>query len=191
MGTYFNTQLRLLTSRSLWPSGWPRSSTSAARPEFRPADRRAPPRPRRRIKGVASFRWLFGRGKDKARPAPRLLARRRPPPATPSPSRGGLSIAPIPETRLVYVSYVSPHAALAADVVNALVEEFVSFSVETRYEATKQTSEFLTEQVALLREDLKRKEEDLQKYGQEKNLLYLSDNESTVVNKFADGRPRP
>ena len=100
--------------------------------------------------------------------------------------QGGLSIMPIPETRLVYVSYVSPNAGLAADIVNALAEEFVNFSVETRYEATKQTSEFLTEQIALLRDELKRKEEDLQKYGTEKNLLYLSDNESTVVSNFAD-----
>ena len=40
--------------------------------------------------------------------------------------------------------------------------------------------------MALLREDLKRKEDDLQKYGQEKNILYLSGDESTVVNKFSD-----
>ncbi|HSA95827.1 MAG TPA: polysaccharide biosynthesis tyrosine autokinase [Acidobacteriota bacterium] len=150
LGTYFNTQLRLLTSRSLAERVSKRLNV-AARPEFRPARPTAPA-------SDASY-------------AADIL--------------GGLSIVPIPETRLVYVSYVSPHPALAADVVNALVEEFVDFSVETRYEATKQTSEFLTEQVALLREDLKRKEEDLQKYGTEKNLLYLSDNESTVVNNFA------
>jgi len=150
LGTYFNTQLRLITSRSLAERVSKRLNLGA-RPEFRDS---------RRSPEAADASHAFD-----------IL--------------GGLSIAPIPETRLVYVSYVSPHAPLAADVVNALVEEFVDFSVETRYEATKQTSEFLTEQVALLREDLKRKEEDLQKYGQEKNLLYLSDNESTVVNNFS------
>jgi len=149
LGTYFNTQLRLLTSRSLAERVAKRLNLGA-RPEFRPA-----------------------RGAGEADASSHAFA-----------VQGGLSVAPIPETRLVYVSYVSPHAGLAADVVNALVEEFVDFSVETRYEATKQTSEFLTEQVALLREDLKRKEEDLQKYGQEKNLLYLSDNETAVVNNF-------
>jgi succinoglycan biosynthesis transport protein ExoP len=150
LGTYFNTQLRLLTSRSLAERVSKRLNLGT-RPEFRSPDQAAD-----------------------ASEASRAFA-----------IQGGLSIAPIPETRLVYVSYVSPHAVLAADVVNALVEEFVDFSVETRYEATKQTSEFLTEQVALLRDDLKRKEEDLQKYGTEKNLLYLSDNESAVVNNFS------
>ncbi|HOW84467.1 MAG TPA: polysaccharide biosynthesis tyrosine autokinase [Candidatus Aminicenantes bacterium] len=183
LGTYFNTQLRLLTSRSLAERVAKRLNL-AARPELRAAGG-----PRAGflagLKSAITFRWLSGRGRNAAAP---------PAPSAGGPSaagyasvvQGGLSIAPIAETRLVYVSYVSPHAVLAADIVNAVVEEFVSFSVESRYEATKQTSEFLTEQTAQLREDLKRKEEDLQKYGQEKNLLYLSDNESTVVNKFAD-----
>ena len=181
LGTYFNTQLRLLTSRSL-AERVAKKLNFAARPEFRAA---AGPRTglMAGLKSVLTFRWLAGRGPGSE------AAKAAPAPASASYAfaiLGGLSIAPIAETRLVYVSYASPHAALSADVVNALVEEFVSFSVETRYEATKQTSEFLTEQTALLREDLKRKEEDLQKYGQEKDLLYLSDNESTVVNKFAD-----
>ena len=156
LGTYFNTQLRLLTSRSL-AERVAKKLNLGARPEFRASGGAASPASA--APSYASFAFTV---------------------------LGGLSIAPIEETRLVYVSYVSPHAALSADIVNALAEEFVSFSVETRYEATKQTSEFLTEQVALLREDLKRKEEDLQKYGTEKDLLYLSDNESSVVNKFAD-----
>jgi len=150
MGTYFNTQLRLLTSRSL-AERVAKKINLGSRAEFRGAGEPTPT--------YADYAFSI---------------------------LGGLSIAPIEETRLVYVSYVSPHATLAADVVNALVEEFVSFSVETRYEATKQTSEFLSEQVALLREDLKRKEEDLQRYGQEKNILYLSGDESTVVNKFSE-----
>ena len=132
------------------------------------------------------MRWLAGRGR-----AAGGRTRRQPPGAglcelrLRHPGRAEHRAHPGDAARLRQLHFAA-RRALAADVVNALVEEFVSFSVETRYEATKQTSEFLTEQIALLREDLKRKEEDLQKYGQEKNLLYLSDDESTVVNKFAD-----
>jgi uncharacterized protein involved in exopolysaccharide biosynthesis len=87
LGTYFNTQLRLITSRSLAERVAKRLNV-AARPEFRSQGRPA--------------------GRADANPAFVILK--------------GLSIAPIPETRLVYVSYVFPHAPLAADVVNALVE---------------------------------------------------------------------
>ncbi|MEN6561020.1 MAG: polysaccharide biosynthesis tyrosine autokinase [Acidobacteriota bacterium] len=181
LGTYFNTQLRLLTSRSLAERVAKRLNL-AARPELRQAGG-----PRAGLlaglKSAVTFRWLSGRRAGAAAPPAAAGASAA---SFASVVQGGLSIAPVPETRLVNVSYVCPYAALSADIVNAVVEEFVSFSVESRYEATKQTSEFLTEQTAQLRDELKRKEEDLQKYGQEKNLLYLSDNESTVVNKFAD-----
>jgi capsular exopolysaccharide synthesis family protein len=183
MGTYFNTQLRLLTSRSL-AERVAKKINLGARPEFR-AMQVSRPGPAGAIKRIVTLRWLFGGAKPSGTERPQASQTQ----AYASQAfavLGGLSILPVEETRLVYVSYVSPDPALAADIVNALVEEFVGFSVETRYEATKQASEFLTEQIALLREDLKRKEEDLQKYGQEKDLLYLSDNESTVVNDFAD-----
>lgn len=169
LGTYFNTQLRLITSRSL-AERVARKMDLAGRPEMRSGQ------------GVRSEarRKKASTGEDGMGGPPLAQA------AYAFVVLGGLSIQPVEETRLVYVSYTSPYQLLAADVVNTLVEEFVDFSVETRYEATKQTSEFLTEQIAQLRDDLKRKEQDLQKYGQDKNLLYLSDNESSVVNKFAD-----
>jgi len=169
LGTYFNTQLRLITSRSL-AERVARKMNLAGRPEMR-SGQGARSEARRKKSST---------GEDGTGGPPLAQA------AYAFVVLGGLSIQPVEETRLVYVSYTSPYQLLAADVVNTLVEEFVDFSVETRYEATKQTSEFLTEQIAQLRDDLKRKEQDLQKYGQDKNLLYLSDNESSVVNKFAD-----
>jgi capsular exopolysaccharide synthesis family protein len=179
LGTYFNTQLKLLTSRSL-AERVSKKLDLGARPEFRAA-RTSRANPVQAIKGFLSLRWVFP-GKQTAAPASGT------PPAASYAFAvlDGLGIDPVPETRIVQVSYTSSRPVLAADIVNTLVEEFVRYSVETRYEATKQTSEFLSETVAQLREDLKRKEEDLQKYGEEKKLLFLNDKESTVVNKFSD-----
>jgi polysaccharide biosynthesis transport protein len=180
LGTYFNTQLKLLTSRSL-AERVAKKLNLGARPEFRTA-RTSRTSPVQAVKGFLSLRWAFP-GKKAATAGGG--------PAAPAASYAfaildGLGISPVPETRIVQVSYTSSHPVLAADIVNTLVEEFVSYSVETRYEATKQTSEFLSETIAQLREDLKKKEEDLQKYGEEKKLLFLNDKESSVVNKFSD-----
>jgi len=182
LGTYFNTQLKLLTSRSL-AERVAKKLDLGARPEFRTA-RSSRTNPVQAVKGFLSLRWAFPRKK----PAAAADAGGAAPAAsgTAFAVLGGLDIVPVPETRIVQVSYTSSQPVLAADIVNMLVEEFVRFSVETRYEATKQTSEFLGETVAQLRDDLKRKEETLQKYGEEKKLLFLSDKESTVVNKFSD-----
>jgi len=180
LGTYFNTQLKLLTSRSL-AERVAKKLNLAARPEIRTA-RSSGASPVQAIKGFLSLRWIFPARKPS-------LAGGSPGASSPNYAFAvmeGLGIAPVPETRLVQVSYTSSQPVLAADIVNTLVEEFVSYSVETRYEATKQTSEFLSETIAQLREDLKTKEENLQKYGEEKKLLFLNDKESTVVNKFSD-----
>ncbi len=183
LGTNFNTQLRLLSSRSL-AERVAKKMNFPARPEFRSAAKSGV-NILGGVKNLVTFRWLRGSAKPSAQ---RELSESRPSPysAYAFTVLGGLGVSPVPETRLVDVSYTSPYPVLAADVVNTLVEEFVSFSIESRYEATQQASEFLSEEIAKLRDDLGAKERDMQRYGEEKKLLYLSKDESSVVNKFAD-----
>jgi succinoglycan biosynthesis transport protein ExoP len=183
LGTYFNTQLKLLTSRSL-AERVAKKLDLGTRPEFL-SSRRSPAGLFQAVKSFFSLRWALPRKRTVSSPAP-ASADGEASSAYAFAVLEGLSITPVPDTRIVQVNYTSSHPVLAADIVNTLAEEFVNYSVETRYEATKQTSEFLTETVAQLREDLKRKEEALQKYGEEKKLLFLNDKESTVVNKFSE-----
>jgi capsular exopolysaccharide synthesis family protein len=183
LGTFFNTQLKLLTSRSL-AERVAKKMNFPARPEFL-ASARSRTSLFQSVKNLVTLRWLF----TPRKPADRgEKAQYQPNPysAYAFTVLGGLSITPVEETRLVDVSYTSSHPVLAADIVNTLVEEFISFSIESRYEATQQASEFLTEEIAKLRDDLGAKERDLQRYGEEKKLLFLSKDESSVVNKFAD-----
>ena len=97
-----------------------------------------------------------------------------------------LEISPIKETKLVEVSYVHSSPILATEIVNTLAEEFINFSIEKRFANTQQASNFLREQIAALREELATKERELQRYGQEKEIVYLSETESSAVKKFAD-----
>jgi succinoglycan biosynthesis transport protein ExoP len=183
LGTYFNTQLKLLTSRSL-AERVAKKMNFPSRPEFQAAARPRP-NPLRGIKDLVTLRWLFA-SKKSAAPGEQPQYKPSPYSAYAFTVLGGLSVSPVEETRLVDVGYTSRHPVLAADVVNALVEEFISYSIETRYEATQQASEFLTEEIAKLRDDLGAKERDLQRYGEEKKLLFLNKDESSVVTKFAD-----
>ncbi|MCD6193936.1 MAG: polysaccharide biosynthesis tyrosine autokinase [Candidatus Aminicenantes bacterium] len=97
-----------------------------------------------------------------------------------------LEVSPIRDTKLVEVSFTSTDPLLAAQVVNTLADEFIQFSIEKRYEATQQASDFLSEQIAELRDDLAAKERELQRYGEEKQLFFLSDKESTAISKLAE-----
>jgi len=186
MGIYFNTQLRLLTSRSLAERVARRMGLSD-RPELQVTEK-----PKKslvqRVKDFVTLRWLTlsKKTEDEEEGKTEFLQDYDPNTMYAFTVMGGLEILPIPETRLVAVNYVSPHATLSADIVNNLIEEFINYSVEMRYEATQQASEFLSEQIAQLRHELSEKEREIQKYGEEKRLLYLDDRESTVVSKFSD-----
>jgi capsular exopolysaccharide synthesis family protein len=181
-GFYFNTQLRILQSRRL-AERVAKKLNLAERAELKD------PRAGRRsliqmVKSVLSFRWLRGRKTEAA--APETPAA---PPADGSAAYagivlGGLRITPITETRLVSLSFVSPFPRLAADVVNAVAKEYIDFSIESRSEATRQTSDFLAKQISDLRDDLAKKEAALQKYGDQKKIVTLSDKDNSALAEF-------
>jgi polysaccharide biosynthesis transport protein len=162
---YYNTQLKLLKSKSL-AEKVAKKMNLPSRQEF--------------AGGSAKRVTAIGQ-----RNSPRIK-----PPDPYSDIAGNIlnnvEVKPVRETKLVEVSYLSPSPVLAAEVVNTLAEQFITFAIERRYETTQQASDFLSEQISGLREDLAAKERELQRYGQEKQILFLSESESTEVNKFAN-----
>jgi succinoglycan biosynthesis transport protein ExoP len=99
---------------------------------------------------------------------------------------GGLNISLIENTRLVEVSYISSSPEYSAMAVNTLFENFIRFNLRLKTESTKMASEFLYKQIAELKDSLSKKEKELQEYGKNKELFYLSNKDSTVVEKFGD-----
>ena len=97
-----------------------------------------------------------------------------------------LKVNPIRMTRLVEVQFRAKDPKLAAAVVNELFDSFIDMNVETRYEATEQATQFLTEQIASLQAEIAEKERQLQAYSQEKNIVALSETETTIIDKLAE-----
>ncbi|HAR35555.1 MAG TPA: hypothetical protein DCR87_01360 [Acidobacteria bacterium] len=99
---------------------------------------------------------------------------------------GRLEVKPIRMTRLVEVAFKAHDPALASDCVNALFDSFVDMNIEARYETTEQATEFLSEQIAELKKEISQKEQELQNYGQEKDIVILSDKETTMLDKISE-----
>ncbi|TET66882.1 MAG: hypothetical protein E3J56_13710, partial [Candidatus Aminicenantes bacterium] len=175
---FYNTQLKLLKSKSL-AERVARKMNLLSRPEFG-----AGKKPKKSF--FASLKALISprkkleeedlKSKIPANPYSEMI----------EDIQENIEISPIRDTKLVEVSYKSPNPILSADIVNALAEEFINFSVEKRYETTQQASDFLSESIASLRGDLAAKERELQRYGQEKKLFFTSDKGSTVISKLTD-----
>ncbi|MFZ2054761.1 MAG: polysaccharide biosynthesis tyrosine autokinase [Candidatus Aminicenantales bacterium] len=179
----YNTQLQLLKSKSL-AERVARRLSLLSRPEFG-AGREAKTSLFAGIKYIITFRWLSSGSRPSEDTANPLI------PANPY-SRiansllQGIEVSPVRDTKLVQVSFTFPSAPLATEIVNTLAEEFIDFSVEKRYSATQQASAFLDETITTLRDDLAAKERELQQYGQDKDITFLSETESAAVSTFAN-----
>lgn len=99
---------------------------------------------------------------------------------------GRLEVKPIRMTRLVEVAFKAHDPTLASDCVNALFDSFVDMNIEAKYETTEQATEFLGEQIEELKKEISQKEQELQNYGQEKDIVILSDKETTMLDKISE-----
>jgi capsular exopolysaccharide synthesis family protein len=99
---------------------------------------------------------------------------------------GKLAIKPVPQTRLVEVHFTDGNPQFAADVVNALFDSFIDMSVELKFERTEQATEFLAKQITELRSEIEEKQREMQKYGAEKNIIALSNTETTIIEKLGE-----
>jgi succinoglycan biosynthesis transport protein ExoP len=65
--------------------------------------------------------------------------------------KSGLRVSLLPRTELMNVSYSSPSAKLAADIVNKVVYDYIQRSYETPVESTRRVSDWLTLQLDQLK----------------------------------------
>lgn len=176
----YNTQLRLLKSKSL-AERVARKLNLLSRPEFG-AGKKPKMSLMAGLKYIFTFRWVKPRSSDEET---NLLAEESPYSILANGLRNAIEVNSVKDTKLVEVSFSFPSPTLATEIVNTFAEEFVKFSVEKRYSSTQQASDFLTETIANLRDDLAAKERELQRYGQEKDIVFLSETESATVSTFA------
>jgi capsular exopolysaccharide synthesis family protein len=94
---------------------------------------------------------------------------------------GKLNVKPVRQTRLVEVQFKDHEPKFAASVVNELFNAFIDMNIQFKYETTEQATEFLVKQIETLRGEIETKERQLQQYGAEKNIIALSETETTII----------
>lgn len=109
---------------------------------------------------------------------PTLLAARK--------VQGALEVAPIRNSHLVEVSWVSPDPVLAAQVANAVTDAYILFSMELQSDTSAHAAEFLGDQVAKLKDEIGELESKLQVYGESKKILSIDDSSNITLRALAD-----
>ncbi|MBW2709421.1 MAG: GumC family protein [Deltaproteobacteria bacterium] len=100
--------------------------------------------------------------------------------------KGMISVKPVEDTRLVTLNALSPSPTEARDVVNALARAYIDFNLKTKLQASKNTLEWLTDNLYRTKEKLNDAEEAFLAYKQSANLISLENSQTTIGKKITD-----
>src|ERR1700722_17761123 len=101
-------------------------------------------------------------------------------------SQDRLVIRPIRHSLAVELRFDSQGPQLAAQAVNAVVQNYIQKNFEARWDAAQKASVWLSQQLQDLKAKLEKSEEDMQKYASDNGLLYLETekgDEESIVNQ--------
>jgi succinoglycan biosynthesis transport protein ExoP len=84
---------------------------------------------------------------------------------------GSISVEPVPDSRLVNLTYTADDPREAARIVNAYAKAYVQSNLDRRYEATESTRQFLKERLDATRVALNDAESKLVAYARTNNLV--------------------
>lgn len=87
-------------------------------------------------------------------------------------------------TRLIELSYDSTDPKIAADITNALAQEFIQQNLTARWETTQKTGEWLGHQLEGLRRKLERSEDELQRHAAATGLQFTSEKENVAEDRL-------
>ena len=99
---------------------------------------------------------------------------------------GGLSVKRVPNSRLIEVQFEAEDPQLAAQVVNAHVQNFIEGNFRSRYDATMQASNWLSAELEELRIKVQKSEDARIAYERENQIWTIDEKQNVTTQKLAD-----
>ena len=95
--------------------------------------------------------------------------------------KGGVSIEPVRNSRLVDIYFASPDPSFAAQAANALAKAYIAQSLELRFSESKEAADWLSEQLSEQRKTLEASEAALQAFRERNGTVSVTDSASNIV----------
>lgn len=102
------------------------------------------------------------------------LSEPKPPSVEDAVASASVSIKPSITSRIVEISCDSSNPKVAAEFANTVATEYIDSNMESRYEATQKTGDFLTRQIQDLKIKLEKSEDELQAYMTTAGLMFIN-----------------
>lgn len=100
--------------------------------------------------------------------------------------KSGLTVAMVPNTRIIEVHYRSPNKELAARAVNTLISTYEEQNFKTRYQSTMEASDWLSRQLADLQMKVETSTEKLVQYQKQHEILGTDDKQNIITSKLSE-----
>ncbi|HEY6291299.1 MAG TPA: polysaccharide biosynthesis tyrosine autokinase [Terriglobia bacterium] len=89
-------------------------------------------------------------------------------------------------SRMLEISFESTDASLAAAVANALVNNYAEYNFRRKYDATRQASAWMEQQLDELKAKVERSQQALVDYERQNAIVNVSDKENVVEERLSD-----
>jgi capsular exopolysaccharide synthesis family protein len=99
---------------------------------------------------------------------------------------GSLSVTPVRNSRLVELRFSSTDPQLAMDLANGHAKAYIQQNLQSRFSASRDATDWLSEQLAEQRKKVEESEAALQKYKEEHDAVAVEDRQNIVVQRLAD-----
>ena len=100
--------------------------------------------------------------------------------------RKHLTIARVPRTQMITISYVSKSPQLSADIVNALETEFIKNNFTAHYSSTKQVTDWLSKQIDYLRTIVQNSQDQMVDLQKKLGISALDPSHSMIVQEITN-----
>jgi polysaccharide biosynthesis transport protein len=100
--------------------------------------------------------------------------------------RSRLGITLVPESRIIETSFESTDPDLAAQVVNALVNNYVEYNFHEKYDATRQASGWMEQQLGELKAKVEKSQKALVDYERQNAIVNINDKQNVAEEKLSD-----
>ena len=98
---------------------------------------------------------------------------------------GNVAVNPVPESRLIDVSYSDPVPQRAQRVANAYADAYVATNIDKRFQANAQAKLFLEDKIDQLKLRLEESENKLLQFAQERQIVDITDKTSIAEANLA------
>jgi polysaccharide biosynthesis transport protein len=95
-----------------------------------------------------------------------------------------LTVQLVPKTEIMEIHFRSRDPKLAADIANAVASTYIERNFQTKYQATRQTSDWLTKQLEDVRKNAEIAQEKVVSYQQKTGLYGVDESHNIVIDRL-------